>query len=417
MRNFPVTVYADRPFAPPTARRAAIGIIDRVGSIAKSSILSTIAHATGVESVVPGDLVSIRADRITSSNPGPLDALPVALPDGSLALPGSVVIGQRSWTFMAGGVAALPLRLTAAQFSAASARNPITLHVPPVTRVAVELKKDSPSLESSGTDLALALCAAIGSDSLLGRGVEIAGPALAGLSVDSRAVAAGVVGMMGAATVLIEADLRLIQDLRRYSDEPFQTFTGEAGNGIRSHTLAASASENWLLDTDFHPRLAAELRDTMIDRVVVAGPAGANFEHLQVMARLLRGRAKRQGVEMVVQPESPSVEERARRLGILSDLERFGAKLIPSAVAAPLALSHDRVLVVGATAWLAVRKIEQVEAWMSGPQIAAAAALTGEISELGQAFAGASGDSKVSARHVRGAGGSVRTPQQKDRKP
>jgi aconitate hydratase len=330
-----------------------------------------------------------------------------------MVLPGEVVISDHPSVFCTGAMGAIPLRLSSAQVSSAKQGLPIFVRIPPCIRVNIESNGEEQA--GRGIDAALAAWHVAGSGTLLGAGVELGGSFFANASPDARTAVAGFGALMGAATLFVEPDLRLLQDIRRFCDREFKTHTADRGTVYAaSFSTVLSKADYWALSDEFTPLSSAAIRGTPIDRVVVAGPGGGSVEHLSLIARMVRGRSKHAGVELTIQPESPSVEERARRMGVIGDLEKFGAKMIPSGMTAPLAKAHDRVLAVGVEAWLAARKIEQTEVWLAGPHLAAAAALTGTITEPGGATAPPPGDSKVSARHgSRPAGLSTRTPDQK----
>lgn len=379
----------------------------------QSGVAKALASNCGRTSVGVGDLVPLGKFRTLGRSPGPIDATPIAQPDGSLVLPGELVISDHPSVFCTGGMGALPFRLSSAQVSAAKQGLPVLLRFPPCIRVNIE----SSGIDQAGRgiDAALAAWHVAGSGTLLGAGVELSGSFFTYASPDTRAAVAGFGSLMGAATLFVEPDLRLLQDIRRFCDTEFQTHTADKGVVYAaSFTASLSPSDYWAMSDDFTPVSSAAIRGTPIDRVVVAGPGGGSVEHLALIARMVRGRSRHAGVELTIQPESPSVEERARRMGVLGDLEKFGAKLVPSGMTAPLAKAHDRVLAVGIEAWLAARKLDQTEVWLAGPHLAAAAALTGTVTEPDSALATPPGDSKVSARHgARPAGLSGRTADQK----
>jgi len=381
-----------------------------VGNPLHSGVAKALAASSGKAAVSVGDLVTLGRVRVLDRKPGPIDAVPISQPDGSLVLPGEVVVSSHPSVFCIGGIGALPVRLAPSQLAAAKSGQPVFVRVPPSVRVSIGVRSTDQQL-GRGIDAALAAWHAAGSGTLLGAGVELTGDFFAQATTDTRATVAAFGSLMGAATLVIEADLRLLQEIRRFCDTEFATHTADKG-AVYAATFATTlgATDYWALSEDFLPLSAAALRGTPIDRVVVAGPGGGTAEHLTVLARMLRGRSKHAGVELTIQPESPSVEERVRRLGILSDLERFGAKMIPSSMTAPLAKSHDRVLAVGVEAWLESRKVEQAEAWLAGPYLAGAAALTGVIAEPDAAMASPAGDSKVSARHAAKSTDAAATP-------
>jgi len=378
-----------------------------VAATAQSGVFKALAASCGRGAVGVGDLVALGGFRVLERKPGPIDALPIAQPDGSLVLPGDVVLSSHPSVFCTGGIGALPIRVPQGQLVAARSGQAIQVRVPPTIRISIDSRTQD--TQGRGIDAALAAWHMAGSGTMLGAGVELCGDFFANATTDTRVTAASLGSLFGAMTLVIEPDMRLLQEIRRFCDTEFRTHTADKGT-VYAATFAVSlgSGDYWAVTDDFLPISMAALRGAPIDRVLVAGAGGGTIEHLTVLARMLRGRSKHAGVELCIQPESPSVEERARRLGVLGDLERFGAKLSPSSMAAPRAKSHDRVLAVGVEAWLDARREDQVEAWLAGPQLAAAAAMTGTLTDPASALASPAGDSKVSARHSANRGSGIK---------
>ncbi len=355
--------------------------------------------------MLPGDVLTLENLNRIPLAPGLSDASHLALPGGLLAAPGTIVVGTSPEVAVAGGVSALGLR------DPAPIGSGLTMRVPESIRVSVASSEPLHSCAGLGIDAALRGWGAAGTDRVMGRIVELGGPLVASLSIDQRMAACGLAPLMGAVACLVAPDQALVNEFRQHTDLSFQTHTSASdAQHAASVDATIAAAAHWVLTPAGQPQPAAAARGQVLDRIVVAGPGGGTAETIALLARLLRGRALHHAVRLVVQPDCASTATRVNRLGALHDLEQCGAVIVPAGARLDYALSDERVIAVGGCAWLKARQALRAEAWLTGPHIAAAAALTGEICDPSVAMAPPANDSKLSARHPPGVSARNLTP-------
>ncbi|UCH79058.1 MAG: 3-isopropylmalate dehydratase large subunit [Candidatus Coatesbacteria bacterium] len=137
------------------------------------------------------------------------------LMEEGLALPGGTVVNTDSHMNVVGAIGGLGLGMGDADVAFAFRTGRTWLEVPPSVKVEVRGRYEWPT---TAKDLALALLREFGSNALLGRAVELYGPAVEALAPCERVTVASMATELGAVAILIPPDEEVLQWCARYTD-------------------------------------------------------------------------------------------------------------------------------------------------------------------------------------------------------
>jgi 3-isopropylmalate/(R)-2-methylmalate dehydratase large subunit len=136
------------------------------------------------------------------------------LMEEGLALPGGTVVNTDSHMNIVGAVGGLGLGMGDADVAFAFRTGRTWLEVPPSVKVEVRGRYEWPT---TAKDLALALLREFGASALLGRAVELYGPAVEALAPCERVTVASMATELGAVAILIPPDDEVLQWCARYT--------------------------------------------------------------------------------------------------------------------------------------------------------------------------------------------------------
>ena len=345
-----------------------------------------LAHRAGLESVVPGQIVTVRPDRLLThdntsaiarkfrqigvermANPDisvvVLDHVAPAanetyavnhktirefvaeqgisafydigvgichqvLPEEGHVWPGAVIIGSDSHTPTHGAFGAFAAGIGRTEAAAVMATGQIWLRVPESLRLVVSGKLQE---RVSAKDVMLHIIGRLGSDGANYYSVEFAGETVRDMSIASRMVLANMATEMGAKNAVVEPD------------EKTRAWLQGRARGELDEVLAdPDATYHQVFEFDVS-RLAPQVaRPHTVDNVVpvteVAGTpinqgligtcTNGRVEDLVEAADVLRGRHVAHGVRLLVLPASRQVLLEAIEAGVIGELLKAGATLL-----------------------------------------------------------------------------------------
>ncbi len=330
------------------------------------------------------------------------------LSEEAVALPGDLILGADSHTPHFGWLGALGAGVGRSEMAVIWATGELWLRVPESIRI----RLDGALGEWVTTkDAALTLIGDLGADGALYRSVEFDGPAISGLSLDSRAALVNMMAEMGAKSAYMPPDEkvfrylaeRLLKRPERRAGRgaaPGET-VGEVAVRLRERALdpdagAEYAAEHPLDLSSVEPRVArphrvddtvgvSELESVRIDQAFIGTCTNGRLEDLGAVHRVMAGRRLALGARMVIVPASSEVWNETLSRGWAADLAAAGA-VFGTPGCGPCMGAHLGVLAPGEVCISSANRNFQgrmgdrgAEIYLASPAVVAASAVAGRI--------------------------------------
>jgi 3-isopropylmalate/(R)-2-methylmalate dehydratase large subunit len=253
------------------------------------------------------------------------------LPEKGHAWPGALIVGSDSHTPTHGAFGAFAAGIGRTEAAAVMATGQIWLRVPETIRIVVSGRLPS---GVSAKDVVLRIIGDVGADGANYCSVEFAGETIRNMSISGRMVLTNMAAEMGAKNAVVEPD------------EATQTWLdGRATNDdleVHEAHADADAAYQQVLEYDVSDLAPQVAKPHTVDNVVpVTDAAGirvnqaligtctnGRLEDLAVAAEILRGKRIDRGVRLLVLPASREVLLAAVEQGIVTDLVAAGATLL-----------------------------------------------------------------------------------------
>ena len=321
----------------------------------------------------------------------------------ALALPGQLILGADSHTTHFGWLGAFGAGIGRSEAAALWATGVLWLRVPETIRVDL-----AGALQPGVTakDLGLWLLHLLGPDAGLYRAIEIGGPGLGGLSVESRMVLPNLLAESGAKSAYLEPDdaifdwlaARLacrqggVAEAHRDALAAGALYPDDDAAYVGRHVVDMSAMEP-AVALPHSPASVAPLSHAAgqpVQQAFIGTCTNGRLEDLALAARVLRGpdglvRRVAPGVRLIVVPASDEVLQAALRAGYVETLMAAGAMLgVPGC--GPCMGNHFGVPAAGETVISTANRNFRgrmgnpaASIYLAGPLVVAAAAVLGHI--------------------------------------
>ena len=301
--------------------------------------------------------------------------------------PGKTLLGSDSHTPTGGGIGMLAIGAGGLDVAVAMAGGPFYLTTPRVVGIHLTGKL-SPWV--SAKDVILELLRRLTVKGGVGKVIEYYGPGVATLSVPERATITNMGAELGATTSVFP------------SDEATREFLAEQGRAASYTPLAADddAVYDTVVEIDLtalEPLAAAphspdaikslaELTGIKVDQVCVGSCTNSSYRDLAILAAVLRGKTVHPSVSLTVNPGSKQVYEMIAESGVLGDLITAGARMLEAGCGPCIGMGQapntDSVSVRTFNRNFEGRSgTKSAQVYLAGPEVAAAAALTGELTD------------------------------------
>lgn len=314
-------------------------------------------------------------------------------------LPGEVCMGLSPEVHLAGGLAALGLRLTLGDLAHAGPTGSLEFTVPQTLRV--NLTGKAPA-GLGGFDLFWAIARECGLDSLCGHALEMGGEGLREISLARRLAMAEFAAHAGLAAIYVQPDALLVSEINKRLGEGgtlrgYETVTAEAGAEYaqtRSLDLARVQPSVCIARDPASLGTVGERAGARIDRVILAGTA-CSVESLRLAANRLKGKTVACTLDVV--PATPRDFSLALAEGLITTLVECGARIHPPGLGSALLQDGPQ----GQT-WLTTLAYPPQtagEVLLCSPAVAAVSALAGSLTHPDAPVLLPPRDSKLSTRH------------------
>lgn len=301
--------------------------------------------------------------------------------------PGATMIGSDSHTCAAGAIGMLAIGVGGLEIAMAMAGDPLYVQMPEVW--GVELTGELPDWVSA-KDVILEMLRRHGVNGGVGRIIEYHGEGLKQLSAMDRHVIANMGAELGATTSVFPADEAVREFLRASGRE--EDFTeliadADATYDVEEHIDLSSLEP--LIARPSSPGNVVPVREAAgeeVFQVVVGSSANPGLRDFAVVAEILRGRQSHDRVSLDINPTSREILEDLTEGGWVLDLVRAGARIHQSGCMGCIGMGQAPA--VGRNSLRTMPRnfpgrsgTDEDAVWLCSPETAAAAALTGKITD------------------------------------
>jgi len=309
------------------------------------------------------------------------------VPEKGLAFPGTLVLGSDSHTCTYGALNAFSTGIDRTEAAVLLLTGETWLKVPETIRI------DLHGLLPNGVtakDLVLRIIGDLGAGGATYKAVEYHGD-LPSLTMDDRLTIANMGIEMGAKIAVFPVDGATEQYLStaapgRDWDAAWADEDAEYAR-VLSYDLSGLEPVVACPHTVDNVRPVSELAGTPVHQVLLGTCTNGRLADLRAAARILKGRKLAQGVRMIVLPASRTIAQEAMRDGTLPDLVEAGAMAAPPGCG-PCLGAHMGLLAPGERCVSTSNRnfkgrmgSTDAEVYLGSPLTAAAAALTGKITD------------------------------------
>lgn len=320
------------------------------------------------------------------------------LSEEALVLPGQLILGADSHTTHFGWLGAFGAGIGRSEVAALWATGELWLRVPETIRVEL-----TGALREGVTakDLGLMLLRLLGPEAGIYRSLEIGGPGVSSLSLESRMVIPNLMAESGAKNAWMEPDGAAFDWLA----ERLARRTGEAVDACRARIEAGALYPD--SDAEYLERHVVDLREiepvvslphspaklaplsqvagTPVQQAFIGTCANGRLEDLAAAAEVLRGRKVAAGTRLIVIPASSEALRDALACGYVDTFIRAGAMLgVPGC--GPCMGNHLGIPASGETVISTANRNfrgrmgnRDADIYLASPQVVAAAAVLGRI--------------------------------------
>ncbi|MCR5425446.1 MAG: 3-isopropylmalate dehydratase large subunit [Lachnospiraceae bacterium] len=311
------------------------------------------------------------------------------LPEKGLTVPGDVIIGADSHTCTYGALGAFSTGVGSTDMAAGMATGQAWFKVPSAIRFNIIGK---PAKHVTGKDLILHIIGRIGVDGALYRSMEFTGEGIRNLTMDDRFTIANMAIEAGGKNGIFPVDDLTREYLKEHATRPYTVYEADP-DAEYDEEITIDLSE--LRPTIAFPHLPENTHtideihaqgDIAIDQVVIGSCTNGRIQDIREAAQILKGRKVAKGVRLIVIPATQSVYLQAMEEGLLRTFIEAGG-VVSTPTCGPCLGGYMGVLAQGercvsTTNRNFVGRMGHVESeiYLASPAVAAASAVTGQIS-------------------------------------
>jgi 3-isopropylmalate/(R)-2-methylmalate dehydratase large subunit len=309
----------------------------------------------------------------------------VLLPEQGVVVPGDVVIGADSHTCTYGGLGAFSTGVGSTDLAAIMATGKVWLRVPEQLKFVFSGKRNQ---WVDGKDLILHTIGQIGVDGALYKSMEFTGDGVTSLNMDGRLAMCNMAIEAGGKNGIIAPDATTMEyEEGRAEREPVCHASDDDANYAQVYEWDASAIEPQVAAPNLPSNCKAvgEFAGTKIDQVVIGSCTNGRMTDLRIAAGLLKGRKIADSVRLIILPGTQAIYKQAIAEGLVDIYVDAGAAF-STPTCGPCLGGHMGVLASGERALATTNRNfvgrmghPQSEVYLSGPPVAAASAVAGEI--------------------------------------
>ena len=309
------------------------------------------------------------------------------LPEKGLTVAGDVIIGADSHTCTYGALGAFSTGVGSTDMAAGMATGKAWFKVPSAIRFNLIGK---PSKWVSGKDVILHIIGMIGVDGALYKSMEFVGEGVSNLSMDDRFTIANMSIEAGGKNGIFPVDEKAIAYMKEHSKREYKIFEADE-DAVYDEEYTIDLST--LRPTIAFPHLPENTKTideitepVTIDQAVIGSCTNGRIDDLRVAASILKGRKVKKGIRCIVIPATQAIYLQAMEEGLLKIFIEAGA-VVSTPTCGPclggyMGILADKERCISTTNRNFVGRMGHVgsEVYLASPAVAAASAVTGEIS-------------------------------------
>ncbi len=309
------------------------------------------------------------------------------LPEQGFALPGLVIVGSDSHTPSYGALGAFATGIGRTETACTWATDEIWLRVPETMRIDLRGRFRRGVFAK---DLSLKLIGDHGAEMANYKAVEFAGPAAGDLSVGSRLTLANMSAEMGAKNGYFAPDEKALKWLEGRARRPFSAIASDPDasyESVLAYDLDALEPQVACPHTVDNVKPVSAVAGKPVNQVLIGTCTNGRLEDLEAAAAIFRGRKVHPAVRVLVIPASWQVYREALASGALAALVEAGCVILNSGCG-PCLGAHEGLMAAGEVCLSTSNRNFQgrmghrdSEIYLASPATAAAAAVTGKITD------------------------------------
>jgi len=303
----------------------------------------------------------------------------------NFAAPGKTLLGSDSHTPTPGGIGQLAIGAGGLDVAVAMGGGPYYIEMPEV--VSVRLEGELPEW-STAKDVILEMLRRLTVKGGVGKIFEYTGPGVESLSAPERMTITNMGTELGATSSLFPTDERTREYLAKQDREEEYVELQPDEDAVYDDEIVIDLSEiEPLIAQPSMPDNVVPVREAAgqsVDQVIIGSCTNGGYEDILPAAKMLEGRSIQRQTEMIVAPGSKKASEMLARGGSTAELMAAGVNFSEATCGACIGIGH-----VPASDSVSVRTfnrnfegrsgIEDDSVYLCSPEVAAAAALEGEI--------------------------------------
>ena len=309
------------------------------------------------------------------------------LPEKGLTVAGDVIIGADSHTCTYGALGAFSTGVGSTDMAAGMATGKAWFKVPSAIKFNIVGK---PKKWVSGKDVILHIIGMIGVDGALYKSMEFVGEGIKNLSMDDRFTIANMAIEAGGKNGIFPVDDLAIEYMKEHSKRPFSAYEAdedavyEAEYTIDLSTLEPTVAFPHLPE---NTKTISEIKEpVVVDQSVIGSCTNGRIEDFRAFANLVKGHKKANHIIAWLVPGSQAVLRQIKEEGIDLILSEAGFEIRQPGCSACLAMNEDKVPPGKYAVSTSNRNFEGrqgpgARTILAGPLVAAATAITGEITD------------------------------------
>ena len=309
------------------------------------------------------------------------------LPEKGLTVAGDVIIGADSHTCTYGALGAFSTGVGSTDMAAGMATGKAWFKVPSAIKFNLTGKLNK---WVSGKDIILHIIGMIGVDGALYKSMEFVGDGIASLTMDDRFTIANMAIEAGGKNGIFPVDDLAIEYMKEHSNREFKVYEADE-DAVYDEEYTIDLST--LRPTIAFPHLPEntktidEIKEPVaIDQVVIGSCTNGRLEDMRIAAEVLKGRKVKKGIRCIVIPATQQIYLDAMEAGYIKTFIEAGA-VVSTPTCGPCLGGYMGILAEGercisTTNRNFVGRMGHVnsEVYLASPAVAAASAVTGQIS-------------------------------------
>ncbi|WP_435344600.1 aconitate hydratase [Haloarchaeobius sp. HRN-SO-5] len=303
----------------------------------------------------------------------------------NFAAPGKTMLGSDSHTPTPGGLGELAIGAGGIDVTVAMGGAPYYIEMPEV--VNVRLEGELPEW-ATAKDVILELLRRLTVKGGVGKVLEYTGPGVETLSVPERTTITNMGTELGATSSIFPTDEKTEDYLQRLGrGEDYEQVAPDEDAEYDDEIVVDLSDLEPLIATPSMPDNVVPVREVAgesVDQVIVGSCTNGGYEDILPAAKMLEGRETNKKTEMIVAPGSKQASEMLARDGWVAEMMAAGVNFSEATCGACIGIGH-----VPASDSVSLRTfnrnfegrsgIEDDSVYLCSPEVAAAAAIKGEI--------------------------------------